>query len=440
MAVNLLGANSAKIDFGDIANIAGLTQITVAFTIKPTAGTVTGQRFFGQWGPTSQAFVIYVNDNDELEWLVTDNSSYWGRKTSGLNLASGSTYRVVIQQNFQSYVWGMATGIWVNGVAQSLTADNSGGVSTMFNSTRTVAAGYETASPAAGVDGDYSEIAIWSGAVPSDFAAAYGIGYSPRFYPIGGLHYWPLTSTSDLADVWGSANGTNTAGTNATHPSIITPVAPTLADLTQFGLHVDDAAGTDRVSQLYVEYLASEAITTLEKAVADNVAVTESVTTQLRTAVQRAPVDNVTVTESVTPHLTTLVLRATPAESASVVDAVTARLALVKTRADAVTVVDAVTVELPVQGLSVRAFEAIALSELRRVITSPISIRVADRVRVTELSRSPQSTKLAVHAFEAIHARDTPLHPNGAVSPSPAGISPEPTPVASLADYWVVGI
>jgi len=256
MSVNLLASNTAKVDFGDIADLGtSLTTISVALTFKPTAATVSNRRLFGQWGNTSPSWLVYVPDTDEMEFLITNGiGNFFGRKTSTLNLASGTTYRAVCTYDSSG---GGSMHIYVNGTDFSLTADGSSNVA-LADSVRTVAAGRETDSSTNGADGDYSELAIWDRVLSLEEAVAYGQGYSPEFFRFRGLHYWRLLDTSSLTDSWGSANGTNSGGTDATHPTVIMPGGAVLNNLSEFGLKVESVAGNIRVTQAFVDFLVSD--------------------------------------------------------------------------------------------------------------------------------------------------------------------------------------
>lgn len=269
MAINLVAASNAKVDFGDIADLAGLVTMSIALTFKPTAATSTAKRVFGQWGNAAPkiSWLIYINDTDELEFLTTNGAgAFYGKKTSTLNLASGTQYKIVITHDANG---AGTTHIYVNGTDYSLTNDGTGNTATA-NATSTVAAGFESDSSSQGATADYSEIAIWDRVLALEESVGYQEGYSPEFFRWRGLHYWPLIDTSSLTDQWGSANGTNTSGTNATHPTIISPGAAVLADLAQFGLKVDATAGAIRVTHAYVEYLASDPAAAASLAIFDH--------------------------------------------------------------------------------------------------------------------------------------------------------------------------
>ena len=223
MAVRLLGADNARVDFGDIAALSGLTAFTVAFTFTPSTTTATNRRFVSQWDSlvARQAFLVQVVDNDEIGFVVSaGDATYFGKKTTGLDLASGSTYRVVCTIAFG----GPPTiHIWVNGSDEAL-ADFVGtsNVTQMINSVEFVQVGHETAEAADGSDGDYSEVALWSAVVPDAVAIAYGAGFSPKFWRTSGILYAPLWNTNYVTDQY-AGRGAHSGATDAAHPRMYYP-------------------------------------------------------------------------------------------------------------------------------------------------------------------------------------------------------------------------
>jgi hypothetical protein len=226
MAITLAGSGNDRVDFGDIAAIAGATAITVAVTLKPSAiNAATNNRVIHQWASsTFGAFLIQVVDTDELGFTVRNGSSLYGPKTTALNLTAGNTYRIVARIGG---LGGTKTqSIWVNGSAATTTAWFSGSPASIQNSTSSVQVGHETAETSDGVDGDYSEAAIWLESVPDWVAEAYGQGYTALVYQKNQLLYAPLENTSRTNDIVGGLTGTLTGGATADHPRIIYPAWP----------------------------------------------------------------------------------------------------------------------------------------------------------------------------------------------------------------------
>jgi hypothetical protein len=226
MAITLAGSGNDRVDFGDIAAIAGATAITVAVTLKPSAiNAATNNRVIHQWASsTFGAFLIQVVDTDELGFTVRNGSSLYGPKTTALNLTAGNTYRIVARIGG---LGGTKTqSIWVNGSAATTTAWFSGSPTSIQNSTSSVQIGHETAETSDGVDGDYSEAAIWLESVPDWVAEAYGQGYTALVYQKNQILYAPLENTSRTNDIVGGLTGTLTGGATADHPRIIYPAWP----------------------------------------------------------------------------------------------------------------------------------------------------------------------------------------------------------------------
>jgi hypothetical protein len=227
MAVNLLGASNARVDFGDLAIDAGVTALTVSITFLASA-VADDERLASHWGAVSAnlAWVLAVTDTNELAIAVSDGggggASLLGRKTTDLDFATGTLYRCVFRWRADP----KAMEIWVNGVNRTvgIFAGLDGTPATLTDSSSSIQVGHETAEGLDGVDGDYSEFAIHPVYMPDHYCIAYGNGYSPRFYPRANSFYCPLWNTSNLLDIWSSAVGSNSSGTNAAHPPIIKPI------------------------------------------------------------------------------------------------------------------------------------------------------------------------------------------------------------------------
>ena len=95
MAINLISPD--QISFGDVAAIAGLTDITIAFTIL-TGASVGNERLMTQWGSLNyrRAFIIQVTDGDDIGFAVNGNNGIYGRRTAGLGLTTTTLYRIVV--------------------------------------------------------------------------------------------------------------------------------------------------------------------------------------------------------------------------------------------------------------------------------------------------------------------------------------------------------
>jgi hypothetical protein len=222
MAISLLGTNDARIDYGDIAAIAGVSALTVAATIKLSA-VPTESPIMTQWsdiGFANAAFFFGGRPSGAVKFLLSDGSaSYYGKQTSSLTMVNGGLYRIIAKLNPA----GNVGAIWVNGVSETVVEFVASSSITIANSASPVLVGRETSSPHDGLDGEYAEVAIWTEYVPDSFCGDYGLGYSPLFYTSNLVFYTKLTSVSDTSDIIGNIAGINTAGTNADHPAVIYP-------------------------------------------------------------------------------------------------------------------------------------------------------------------------------------------------------------------------
>ena len=262
MAINLLGSGDARLE-SSLDDTDGSTSLSVAFTVVPSA--ITGNlRFCGRWGPltTDQGFLVASIDTNELFFGVHKSGGGFvarSHKTTGLNLANGTTYRVVCRWRASD----QAMEIWVNG-NQETTSQVDGGSPASQDSAVSFYVGREQSTPVDGEDGDYSEVALWTEYVPDWFCIAYGKGYSPEFYKTAnGLHYWPLPNTSHLTDRWGVTNMTNTAGTSSSHAAVIykhsVHISPRTSNVTiqwtQFGntFRLLNPANWDGTVTMYLE-------------------------------------------------------------------------------------------------------------------------------------------------------------------------------------------
>lgn len=229
MAVNLLGASDARVNFGDVA-IGGATAITVAFTIR-TPAALTGSFFITQWGNllAEQALLIDRVDTDEIEILVAQGGGsavYYGLKTTDAAIATSSLLRIVGRIDLVT----PSIDIWINGAVRTGTLTFNDGPTSIANANSPLCVGHQTDFPGDGVDGEYSEFAIWLEKVPVWVAEAYGKGMSPAFYRnANSFLYAPMVNVANLRDIWTSGTGTNTAGTDAAHPPVYYPSAPFLS-------------------------------------------------------------------------------------------------------------------------------------------------------------------------------------------------------------------
>jgi hypothetical protein len=223
MAVELLGASDARLDWGDLAGVDALTTLSAAVTLK-VASSVVGDFIFTKNGDqfVEQVFTIQLANTDEVGFLVQGQNAgsqkYLGRVTTGSPITANALLRILCRWDFPN----LTCDCWINGSAAADASWQTGAaVTDVLNANAIpVQAGRCTNYPLDGVNGVYSELAIWDHWVPDWVASAYGKGFSAKVYRKGGLLYSPAITTAMLIDEWGGAAGTNTGGTTVAHPSV----------------------------------------------------------------------------------------------------------------------------------------------------------------------------------------------------------------------------
>ena len=118
--------------------------------------------------------------------------------------------------------------IFVNGVARSASVVNDQNPTSIASNAVDIHVAHEVPNSVDGVDGDYSEVAVWDYEVDDAILAAVSSGYSPLFFRRGLIFYCPLFNTSHVADYITAAVGAlgGSSETNAPHESMIYPAAP----------------------------------------------------------------------------------------------------------------------------------------------------------------------------------------------------------------------
>lgn len=222
MAIQLLAAGSARLDFGDLAAIDGLTELSVAVTLKPVT-SLTNSRIISKWGNASgePAFLLRGVDTDEIAFTVNNGlgTQLRGDKTTDSPLAVDTITRVVCRWRAS----GSEVNIWVNGAARTDTSEFAGTVTALGTTTAAIQVGRETDEGINGQDGEYSEIAIWNRYLDDAEVIQYGNGFAPSFMRRGGILYCPAINAANLAELWGGATPSNTGGTSVAHPAVIYP-------------------------------------------------------------------------------------------------------------------------------------------------------------------------------------------------------------------------
>lgn len=226
MAVTLEGAGNDRLDYGDVAALGGLNSLTVAVIVTPSA-IADQDRVITQWGgsDTNRSFIVRIIDTDEIGFIVNDaGADRFGRKTNDLNMTTGTTYRFVFKWTNSG---GNQIEIW-SGTSRSIVNDvSTGTMNALANSSLSVQVGHETDESEDGLDGDYSEIAMWD--LFLDDWICHSItadGRSPANFPDGGILYARCTRPGDTYDQWGGNTVTETGPAAAVHPRITYPAPP----------------------------------------------------------------------------------------------------------------------------------------------------------------------------------------------------------------------
>lgn len=229
MAVEV-NSSTDGIGFGDLDVHGPRTPgRTFAFTIHVQEAPAN-YRLFTKWaaGASNWSFLIQVTGTDEIGFTLGDAatpSPLWGIRTTSAPIVNGNLLRVVCRHDGTTGVGTAAGDIWINGVEQADENWFGGSISSDYQDTpTTVDVGYDTGSAAQGLNGYYSEAAIWKQIVPDWVAVAYGKGMSPDFWPYDLFFYAPLWNLNHLVDHRGGAIGSEsgTPGSIA-HPSVYYP-------------------------------------------------------------------------------------------------------------------------------------------------------------------------------------------------------------------------
>ena len=259
MGISLTGTQ--YVDFGDLSAIAEATELTIAVCVKLTASPSTSEAILGQWGSTAaaQAFLLYVIDTNEIGFVVHDatgGANWRSCKTTALNIANGSTYWIIAR-------WKQSTNtitINVNGATPAQAAINTDAISAIENSANVVRVGYDPSTGVDALDGDYAEVAIWTRYLTNVEASMYGT-VKPDDTSIGSgsrVTYFKATDTSTLTDEWGTATVTNHSGTDATHPTLLSPGDTRVSQGPVEVVLDEDTAQAARVSQGAVEVVMTD--------------------------------------------------------------------------------------------------------------------------------------------------------------------------------------
>ena len=222
MAINL--TTTDYVSFGDLSAIDGATELSILFTVK-TGGTISNdERMVSKWlGPIDFSFLAFCVGGDDVGFVVAESNStvtWRGRQTTSNVLSANTTYRI----GFRWRASDQAMEIWLDGVSQSLSTlvwDNS--PASIAATAATVRVGDSV--DANVMDGDYSDVAIYTSYVPDGHMYAHGKGFSPRLFtniakPVA---YFRGLNTTDILDPYNATSMSNSGAADAGHPNTIYP-------------------------------------------------------------------------------------------------------------------------------------------------------------------------------------------------------------------------
>ena len=224
MALELLGASDARVEFGACSGVDAATQLTVAIWITPDSPKAGGTRVCGRWGGGGNTWLVQTNSTgDRIEFYVSDGSSNYAERTATSSITLGALNRIVLRWDYNS--GSPIMNAYINGSADSMSSLLGGTVTALNTSTVHTFVGHEVAENSDGIDGDYAEFAVWTTYLSDAEAQNISNNYAASWYPTNGVVYVPLTSTTSLADQFGSNDGTQTGGSTTTHPTVTQPTA-----------------------------------------------------------------------------------------------------------------------------------------------------------------------------------------------------------------------
>jgi len=230
MAIFLDPSGNDQIDYGDLSEIDGLTEFSIAIDILPTATLATG-RVTSKWGnaeTTDQAFLNLIASTGEVQFGVegdTFTSDFSGRQTGAGTVVNGTRSKILMTWKASPKEFH----IFHNGVDESLSTwlDDNSPAAIDSNTDTGVQLGHQTDAAAAGFEANYSEVAMWSVQVPDWMGLAYtGGNYSPLFFREGMFLHSRLTNTADTRDMASGFAGSLTGGANAAHGPMVYPAMP----------------------------------------------------------------------------------------------------------------------------------------------------------------------------------------------------------------------
>lgn len=238
MAVHMTSASSANIVFGNPSKLTGATALTIAVTVRPDNFS-GGLRVIQQWANTATGTANFIfGPNSSGQWAtfiaggLTSFSNIMSQITTASPIAAGQLGRFVTR-------WKASTSIdiWCNGVklATTTSSGTGSGPSSLPNQggIATLQLGFESAEATGSLNGQFSELAMYTEFLPDELCQAYGYGVSPSafirtnsavFYcplrDVKRLTNWYTKSTQILPNV-ATPTITSNGATQAPHPYVM---------------------------------------------------------------------------------------------------------------------------------------------------------------------------------------------------------------------------
>lgn len=229
MAVELLGSGNDNLDFGDHAAALAGTTLSFCFTLHVTNPVAGGNRLLTQWGNSAakQSFLVQNPGSAKIGVGFSKGTSIFGRRSASAYINADEKINCAVSIDCAVPTIRM----YINGVNDAMEAWIGGSDREMHQGTTNVQIGHETDEGTDGVDGDYSEIAMWDEVLSDDVLKALSLGFSPRFFqtPNSMFYVAAVTVASLVDEIGGSVS--NTGAADATHPNVYYPNTPTVPSL-----------------------------------------------------------------------------------------------------------------------------------------------------------------------------------------------------------------
>ena len=228
---NFDGADNSRVDFGDQTFLDNLTTFSVAFWVR-LESQANDLRYLSKWGnaASEQAFIVFARPSgsgDEVGLSTTDGGGvapgdYCIKYTSAANLATSTWYHVLATWTAPCTIV-----IYVNGVSQGLTTEQSGGTVSQIQATATtIQVGHETDEAVDGNEGQYGWLGLWTVVLSQADATTLASGVPPWLVKRESLAMCPVLWGTDAPeeDYCSAATGTVTGTTaSAQGPPVFLP-------------------------------------------------------------------------------------------------------------------------------------------------------------------------------------------------------------------------